>query len=147
MSGSFDLQRFAEAQEPVYAQVCAELRAGQKQSHWMWFVFPQLRGLGHSAMAERFAISGMEEARLYLTHPVLGARLRECVRQVLEIRGKSVEEIFGYPDHLKFRSSMTLFAQAAPEEDIFRRALERFFGGEADEKTLALLRAPNDETV
>ena len=143
---TYRLQRFVEAQESVYAQVCAELRAGHKKSHWMWFIFPQLRGLGHSAMADRFAISDLGEARAYLAHPVLGSRLRECMRMVMDIQGKRVEEIVGYPDDLKFRSSMTLFAQAAPEEVIFQRMLERFFDGRPDERTLSLLGCADGQT-
>ena len=105
MVDRFDLERFVEAQAGVYEQACAELRAGRKRSHWMWFVFPQIRGLGSSEMAVRFAISGLEEARAYLEHPVLGPRLRECARIVVGVEGKTVEEIFGYPDDLKFHSS------------------------------------------
>lgn len=135
----FDLKRFVTAQEPVYAQVCAELHAGRKQTHWMWFIFPQLCGLGHSLSAQHFAITGIEEARAYLGHPVLGARLRECTRLVNAIEGSSVEAIFGYPDDLKFGSSMTLFAKAAPEEDGFQQALNRYFDGQCDPRTLELL--------
>jgi uncharacterized protein (DUF1810 family) len=108
----YDLERFVEAQAGVYEQVCAELRAGRKRSHWMWFVFPQIRGLGSSEMAMRYAISGLEEARVYLEHPVLGPRLRECAGIVVGVEGRTVEEIFGYPDDLKFHSSVTLFAGA-----------------------------------
>src|SRR5271170_6519896 len=109
----YDLRRFVEAQGGVYGQVCAELRTGQKRTHWMWFVFPQIRGLGSSEMALRYAISGLEEARAYLEHPILGPRLRECAGIVVGVEGKKVEEIFGYPDDLKFHSSMTLFAKAS----------------------------------
>ena len=138
-SDPFHLQRFVEAQEPVYAQVCAELRQGRKNSHWMWFFFPQIRGLGHSPAAQYYAISGQQEAAAYLRHPVLGARLQECTQLVNAVEGRTVEDIFGYPDDLKFRSSMTLFAQAAPEEEIFRLALEKYFDGQRDERTLELL--------
>jgi uncharacterized protein (DUF1810 family) len=138
----FDLERFVEAQAGVYEQVCAELRAGRKRSHWMWFVFPQIRGLGSSEMAARYAISGMEEARAYLEHPVLGLRLRECVGIVVRVEGKTVEEIFGFPDDLKLHSSITLFAKAAGNsggDAVFGEALAKYFGGEMDRATLARL--------
>ena len=127
MHDPFDLERFATAQDPVYEQVCAELRSGRKRSHWMSFIFPQIQGLGHSAMAEKYAIASREEAAAYLDRPVLGARLRECTGLVNRIEGRSIGEIFGYPDDLKFRSSMTLFASVA-SDDIFKRALEKYFG-------------------
>ncbi len=140
MSDRFGLERFVEAQEGVYGQACAELRAGRKRSHWMWFVFPQIRGLGSSPMAVRYAISGLEEARAYLEHPVLGLRLRECVGMVAGVEGKTIEEIFGYPDDLKFHSSMTLFAKVAEEgsqsDGVFSVALGKYFGGEMDRETL-----------
>jgi uncharacterized protein (DUF1810 family) len=132
----FDLQRFVEAQTGVHEQVCAELRAGKKRSHWMWFVFPQIRGLGSSPMAARFAISGVEEARAYLEHAVLGKRLRECTGIVLGVQERTAEEIFGYPDDLKFHSSMTLFAKAQEGAGVFGEALERYFGGKMDRGTL-----------
>lgn len=135
----FGLNRFVEAQEPVYEQVCAELRAGQKRGHWMWFIFPQLRGLGHSPTAQYFAIRSRDEAEAYLRHPVLGARLRECTALVNAVKGRGVSEIFGFPDDLKFRSSITLFAEVAPEESVFRQALEKYFEGEPDERTVELL--------
>jgi uncharacterized protein (DUF1810 family) len=143
-SDRFNLRRFVDAQAGVYEQACAELRAGQKRSHWMWFVFPQIRGLGSSEMAVQYAISGREEARAYLDHPVLGARLRECAGIVVELEGKTVEEIFGYPDDLKFHSSMTLFDEAAalfaevegPAERVFHEALKKYFGGKTDRGTL-----------
>ena len=131
--------RFLEAQEPVYAQVCAELRAGRKTSHWMWFIFPQIAGLGASAMARTFAIASLEEARAYLRHPVLGPRLEECCRLVNRIEGRTIGEIFGYPDDLKFRSSMTLFAHAADDNTVFQEALDKYFGGEFDPLTLERL--------
>ncbi len=112
MSDPHDLQRFVDAQNPVFDQVLSELQAGHKRSHWMWFIFPQIRGLGASPMANRYAISSIAEARAYLGHPILGPRLRECTRLVTEIEGRTIAEIFGYPDDLKFRSSMTLFAHA-----------------------------------
>jgi uncharacterized protein (DUF1810 family) len=136
MSDRYELERFVEAQAGAYGQACAELRAGRKRSHWMWFVFPQIRGLGSSPMAVRFAISGLEEAQAYLGHPVLGPRLRECAGIVVGVEGKTVEEIFGYPDDLKFHSSMTLFAKAAEEAGVFGEALEKYFGGEMDRGTL-----------
>ena len=140
MSDRFDLERFVEAQAGVYERVCAELRAGEKRSHWMWFVFPQIRGLGSSDMAMTYAISGREEARAYLDHPVLGARLRECAGIAVGLEGKSVEEIFGYPDDLKFHSSMTLFAEVEdPSERLFHEALKKYFGGKTDQATLARL--------
>jgi uncharacterized protein (DUF1810 family) len=140
MSDLYELKRFVDAQEGVYEQACAELRAGRKRSHWMWFVFPQIRGLGSSPTAVRFAISGLDEARAYLEHPVLGQRLRECAGIVVGVKDLSVEEIFGYPDDLKFHSSMTLFAKASVEgsqrDAVFGEALEKYFGGEMDEGTL-----------
>jgi uncharacterized protein (DUF1810 family) len=135
----FDLQRFVEAQAPVYAQVCAELRAGRKASHWMWFVFPQLAGLGHSTMAARYAISSRDEARAYLAHPVLGPRLRACTGLVLQAKDLSAYDIFGRPDELKFQSSMTLFAAVADDPEIFDAALAKYFGGRRDVRTLELL--------
>jgi uncharacterized protein (DUF1810 family) len=135
----FDLQRFVDAQDPVYDRVCAELRNGRKQSHWMWFVFPQIAGLGHSAMAQRYAISSLEEAKAYLAHPTLGPRLRECARLVTLVEGKSAREILGPPDDMKFRSCLTLFAHAAPEDRVFADALGKYFNGEEDPSTLARL--------
>lgn len=141
MDDPYNLRRFVDAQQAVYEAVCRELRQGRKQSHWMWFVFPQIKGLGRSATAQRFAISSREEAEAYLAHPILGPRLRECSRIVADLEGRSVEDIFGYPDDMKFRSSMTLFAHAAADKDkeIFQRCLEKYFGGEADPATLVLL--------
>ena len=143
----FHLQRFLEAQRSTFDTARAELAAGQKRSHWMWFIFPQIQGLGSSPMAQRYALSGLREATAYLRHPVLGARLRECTALVNGIEGRSVEQIFGYPDDLKFHSSMTLFAQAvsaglqpsSPEDNVFSQALERFFGGTEDQGTLSRL--------
>ena len=136
---SFDLERFVVAQAPVYERVRAELAAGAKTSHWMWFIFPQLRGLGRSAMAEHFGLAGSAEAEAYLAHPTLGARLRECTRLVLDVRNKSPHEIFGTPDDLKFHSSMTLFAAVAREEPLFRQALDQYFGGRRDTLTEQML--------
>lgn len=136
MNDPFDLQRFVDAQNPVYDSVCAELRNGRKQGHWMWFIFPQLRGLGSSAMATKFGISSRKEAEAYLNHPVLGPRLEECTRLVNLVEGRPIDEIFGYPDDLKFRSSMTLFRLAAKDNRVFNYALEKYFEGEADPLTL-----------
>ena len=139
MNDPFDLQRFVDAQAQAYDRALAELRAGDKRSHWMWFVFPQVAGLGLSPMAQRYAISGLEEARAYLDHPLLGARLRASTDAVLAVEGRSAHQILGSPDDMKFRSSMTLFREAAPGEPRFREALARYYGGAADERTLALL--------
>ena len=139
MSHSSSLERFIEAQQPAIDEVMAELRAGRKQRHWMWFVFPQIQGLGHSPMAQRFALSSLVEAKAYLRHPVLGPRLRDCTRLVSAVEGRSIEEIFGYPDYLKFRSCMTLFAHAADDDRVFADALRKYFGGEEDPLTLERL--------
>lgn len=140
MTDQNNLQRFTDAQEPVYRQVVAELAAGEKTSHWMWFVFPQLDGLGRSSMAQRFAIRSREEAKAYWQHPVLGSRLRECIDLMLAIKGKSALEILDTPDDLKFRSCLTLFAAVLPDEPVFARALEKYFAGGGDSRTLAMLR-------
>jgi uncharacterized protein (DUF1810 family) len=134
-----DLERFVAAQERVWPDVVAELADGRKRTHWMWFVFPQVAGLGSSAMAQRFAIGSLDEAREYLAHAVLGARLREATRLMLGHAGTPAEAVLGGIDAVKFRSSMTLFAEAAPEEALFGEALAAFFGGEPDQRTLALL--------
>lgn len=139
MNDPYDLRRFIEAQGSVYDQVCAELRNERKESHWMWFIFPQLRGLGHSQMATKFGIASREEAEAYLKHPILGARLRECTRMVNLVEGRSINQILGYPDDLKFKSSMSLFASIAPEEQVFKEALQKYFGGEFDRLTLERL--------
>ena len=138
MTDPYDLQRFIDAQNPVFEQVCAELGAGQKRGHWIWFIFPQLRGLGHSQMATRFAISSRDEAEAYLKHQVLGSRLRECTRLVMLVEGRSINQIFGYPDDLKFRSSMTLFASTTSDSEnhIFKDALQKRFAGELDRLTI-----------
>jgi uncharacterized protein (DUF1810 family) len=138
MDDVFDLQRFVTAQAPVYAQVCAELANGRKASHWMWFVFPQLKGLGRSATAQHFGIASRAEAQAYWRHPLLGPRLKQCAQLVLGVDGRSVHQIFGSPDDLKFRSCMTLFA-AATDEPVFREALDKYFAGKGDEQTLRLL--------
>jgi len=135
----FNLQRFLDAQNPIYEQVCRELRAGEKRSHWMWFIFPQLRGLGSSPTAVAFGISALEEARAYLQHTVLGPRIKECTRMLLEVEKRSIDEILGYPDDLKFRSSMTLFASAGVDAQIFKDALQKYFAGEQDPLTLERL--------
>jgi uncharacterized protein (DUF1810 family) len=134
-----DLGRFERAQRSTYASAVEELRAGRKRSHWMWFVFPQIAGLGRSATAREFAISSLDEARAYLAHPVLGPRLRESAGIVAGLSGRSAEEVFGPIDAMKLRSSMTLFARAAPDEPVFAQVLDRYFGGVADEQTDARL--------
>jgi uncharacterized protein (DUF1810 family) len=147
MNDPHDLGRFIEAQQSCFARVCAELEAGRKTSHWMWFIFPQLRGLGVSATARRYALADLDEARAYLEHPLLGARLRECTRRVIAVQGRTATEIFGYPDNLKLRSCLTLFERTAaargpapqPEDGVFSVALERYFGGEPDPLTVQLL--------
>jgi uncharacterized protein (DUF1810 family) len=140
MADPYDLERFVTAQEPVFEAAVRELKAGRKRSHWMWFVFPQLRGLGSSPMAQRYGIGSLEEARAYLAHPLLGARLRRCTQLVNEVEGRDAETIFGYPDHLKFRSCMTLFeAAAGADAALFSRALQRYFAGEGDSLTREML--------
>jgi uncharacterized protein (DUF1810 family) len=157
MDDRYDLARYVLAQEPVYARVCAELAAGRKASHWMWFIFPQLKGLGSSPAARHYAIASLAEARAYLAHPLLGERLRECTRLVNRVQGRTAQAIFGYPDYLKFRSCMTLFAYAAGErahpelacddgmaaaaggDQPFSEALARYFAGEGDPLTRKLL--------
>ena len=136
----FDLDRVVAAQDPVYAQVVGELRQGRKRSHWMWFVFPQLAALGMSATAKHYGIRSLEEARAYLERPVLGGRLRECCGLILEIKDRSAHEIFGSPDDLKLRSSLTLFALAAPGESLFAECLQRYCAGVPDEATVDLCR-------
>jgi uncharacterized protein (DUF1810 family) len=138
MTDPFDLMRFVRAQDPVYRDIQAELTRGQKQSHWMWFVFPQVAGLGFSAMSQRYAIASRAEARAYLAHPILGPRLVECTRLLLAVEGRTINAILGAPDDAKFRSSMTLF-DAVSEEPVFDEALARYFSGERDVATLAIL--------
>ena len=142
MDDPHDLARFVTAQAAVYEDVLAELRAGRKASHWMWFVFPQLRGLGSSPMAHRYGIASLDEARAYFRHPLLGPRLVECTKRMLGHRGRSAREILGPPDDLKLRSSMTLFAEASDDEPSFREVLDLFYAGQPDERTLALLGDP-----
>ena len=139
MEDRYHLQRFIDAQNPVYEKVCTELRDGRKESHWMWFIFPQIRGLGNSPTATAFGISSREEAEAYLAHPVLGNRLKECTLLVNEVEGRSAEQIFGYPDVLKFRSSMTLFASIVADNQLFTRALQKYFEGQPDRRTLEQL--------
>ncbi|MDP3255487.1 MAG: DUF1810 domain-containing protein [Bosea sp. (in: a-proteobacteria)] len=147
MSDPFDLQRFLAAQAPVHEQALVELHEGRKRSHWMWFVFPQLRGLGSSEMARHYGLSGLAEARAYLAHPVLGARLAACTDAVLAVEGRTLHAIFGSPDDLKFISSMTLFSLASGNgSNPFAEAIDRLCGGSADQRTLALLRERGDLT-
>jgi uncharacterized protein (DUF1810 family) len=138
MRDVFDLQRFIDAQNPIYESVLSELRAGRKKSHWMWYVFPQISGLGDSAMSRAYAITSIDEAKAYWAHPVLGSRLSACTRLVQDVQGRSIEDIFGYPDHLKFHSSMTLFDRAAPG-GLFKTALATYFDGATDPSTIAIL--------
>jgi uncharacterized protein (DUF1810 family) len=138
-SDPFDLSRFVQAQAPVYGSVVDELRAGRKRSHWMWFVFPQLRGLGGSPMAVHYGIASLDEARAYLEHDVLGPRLRECTRLVNEVQGRTVGEIFGSPDDLKLCSSMTLFARATDDNADFVALLDNYYGGREDPLTVSRL--------
>jgi uncharacterized protein (DUF1810 family) len=135
----FDLDRFLAAQDLAFDTALDELHAGLKRSHWMWFVFPQLKGLGHSSMAQRYAISDIDEAKAYLLHPILGRRLRRCVEAVLVVPDRSLRQIFGSPDDMKFRSCMTLFALADGGEALFQEALDRYCGGIMDPRTLELL--------
>jgi uncharacterized protein (DUF1810 family) len=139
MNDPFNLRRFVESQNSDYTTVGRELESGRKRSHWIWYVFPQIAGLGMSATSQKYAISSCEEARAYAEHPVLGARLRECTQLVLDIQGRTVEDIFPYPDGLKFRSCMTLFERCAPDPTLFRAALDKYFGGKRDPLTLEIL--------
>jgi uncharacterized protein (DUF1810 family) len=136
-----DLDRFVNAQQGIYDGVLDELRRGRKTGHWMWFVFPQIAGLGRSATSEQYAIESLEEARAYLAHPVLGPRLRECAKAVLSVQGRMAEEILGSIDAVKLRSSMTLFHRAAPDEPVYREVLARYYEGRPDGATDALLQA------
>ena len=139
MKDPYNLQRFIEAQQNVYDEVCAELRGGYKVGHWMWFIFPQIQGLGSTSTARHFAISGKAEAEAYIEHPILGSRLRECTHLVNLIEGRSIDDVFGGIDTLKFRSSMTLFAHATADNEEFIGALQKYFGGEFDPHTLRRL--------
>jgi len=138
-TGAHDLERFVDAQEGVYERVLRELHAGRKESHWMWFIFPQIAGLGHSPTSVFYAIASLDEARAYLAHPLLGSRLTECVSAVLAMEGSSARRIFGAIDEMKLRSSLTLFARAAPDKPLFAECLQKFFGGEPDPATLERL--------
>lgn len=142
MADEFNLNRFVAAQEPVYDSVLHELAAGEKTGHWMWFIFPQLRGLGRSSTASFYGIASEAEASAHWRHSVLGARLSECCSSILRIKGKTALEVFGSPDDLKLRSSMTLFERAAPDAPVFAQVLDRYFGGRRDERTLELLGGP-----
>jgi uncharacterized protein (DUF1810 family) len=135
------LNRFISAQEGIYDDVLAELRGGRKRTHWMWFIFPQIDGLGHSATTRYYAVKSMEEARRYLAHPVLGKRLVECTAAVLAVEGRSISDIFGYPDDMKLMSSMTLFSHAAGPGSVFVRVLDKYFQGEQDARTLQIIKS------
>ena len=139
MKDPHNLQRFVDAQDRIYDDVCSELRQGLKTGHWIWFIFPQIVGLGHSQLANTFAISSRAEAEAYLNHPILGPRLRECTQLVTLVNGRSIKQIFGEIDSLKFRSSMTLFAYATSDNAVFKGALQKYFGGEFDRLTLERL--------
>jgi uncharacterized protein (DUF1810 family) len=140
LADPFDLQRFVAAQQDTYTVALAELRRGSKRSHWMWFIFPQVAGLGTSEMARRYAIRSAREATAYLAHPLLGARLQECTRALLAVSGRTAEDVLGHPDHLKLQSSMTLFAAVSADESLFHRVLQRYFFGARDERTVDYLR-------
>jgi|SRR5579863_2015307 uncharacterized protein (DUF1810 family) len=140
MDDPYHLRRFVDAQNPVYQQVCSELTAGHKRGHWIWFIFPQIAGLGSSPMANEFGIKSLAEAEAYLRHPVLGPRLRECARLVTYVEGRSIDQILGYPDNLKFRSSMTLFAHGTSDNQVFMDALRKYFEGRFDPLTLDRLK-------
>jgi len=140
MHDPYDLNRFVTAQAAVYSQVLAELEAGEKHSHWIWFIFPQLKGLGLSTQSEFYGIGTLAEAQAYAQHPILGPRLDECTRLVHLVEKRTIRQILGSPDDLKFRSSMTLFARATPQNPIFQAALNKYFNGEPDRRTLELLR-------
>jgi uncharacterized protein (DUF1810 family) len=138
-----DLERFLDAQQETYARVLRELQAGRKQSHWIWYIFPQIKGLGTSPMAQKYAIASLDEAKAYLNHPVLAARLQQCTQLVTAVSSQSIDEIFGYPDNLKFHSSMTLFAHAANDNPIFMDALRKYFRSEFDRQTIDRLGYSN----
>ena len=140
MPDQYDLERFVKAQTPVIHQVRRELVEGQKRTHWMWYIFPQLHGLGRSATAQYYGIGSLVEAQAYLRHPVLGARLKECTELVNDVNGRSAHQIFGSPDDLKFHSSVTLFSRADPDESVFREAIEKYFDGRLDARTVEIIR-------
>jgi uncharacterized protein (DUF1810 family) len=135
----YDLERFVQAQECDYAKALAEIQSGRKRSHWMWYIFPQVEGLGFSTMSRHYAVKGLDEAKAYLNHPVLGPRLVECAEAVLGVEGRSASQIFGSPDDVKLRSCATLFACVAPAGSVFERVIGKYFEGRSDERTLALL--------
>jgi len=141
VSDPYDLERFVNAQAPIYDRALAEITRGRKQSHWMWFVFPQFAGLGFSDMSRRFAIATLAEARAYLAHPLLGARLTECAEAVLNVKDASALAIFGSPDDMKLRSSATLFAAVSPPGSVFHRLLDAYFGGMEDRETMRLIES------
>ncbi len=140
MSDIYNLQRFLDAQDSIYEEVLKELKQGRKTSHWMWYIFPQIKGLGRTATAQKFAISSLEEAQAYLKDPILGSRLRECTHLVLDIENRDIQKIFGYPDYLKFRSSITLFLEATKDNKIFNDTLLKYFEGQPDQLTLDILK-------
>ncbi len=140
--GRYDLQRFMDAQREIFDQVLSELRLGRKQTHWMWYIFPQIQGLGSSPMTQRYAIANLDEAQAYFGHSVLGGRLLECTRLVAAARTQSIEDVLGYPDNLKFHSSMTLFAHASNHHEVFESALRKYFRSEYDHLTMERLRSP-----
>ncbi len=144
-SDPYDLNRFVQAQERIYGAVLAELRGGQKRTHWMWFIFPQIDGLGHSPTARFYAIKSIAEAKAYLKHPQLGPRLRECAEAVLAVEGRSAAAIFGHPDDMKLKSSMTLFAAAEEPHSVFDRVLEKYYGGARDSATLNIAGLPGGD--
>jgi len=139
MNDTSNLKRFVAAQEKIFPTVIGELKAGKKRSHWMWFIFPQIDGLGRTETAKSYAIKSLDEAKAYIAHPLLGKRLQECTELVMEIDGKLANEIFGYPDDLKFRSSMTLFSRAAPQIDLFQQAIDKYYDGRQDGLTNKIL--------
>lgn len=145
MAQDFNLERFLAAQEPIFSQVCAELKAGQKKSHWMWFIFPQIAGLGTSYMSQTFAISGLAEARAYLDHPVLASRLTQCCRLVLAIEKRSAVDVFGHIDSHKLQSSMTLFSHATQSDPIFKKVLQKYFDAREDQATLDILKSRSED--
>jgi uncharacterized protein (DUF1810 family) len=136
MNDPHNLQRFLDAQEAVFDTACAELQRGHKTTHWIWFIFPQIAGLGHSTTSRKFAIANLDEAKAYVKHPILGERLRRCTAIVNALQGRSASQVFGYPDDMKFQSSMTLFARAAPDDEVFEQALQKYFAAEPDRQTL-----------
>jgi len=146
MTDPHQLQRFIEAQKRDYPSALAEITAGRKRSHWMWYVFPQYNGLGFSATSIHFAVKSLAEARAYLAHPVLGPRLHDCANTLLTVHGRTAHEIFGSPDDLKLKSSMTLFEQVAPEGSVFAQVLDQYFAGERDRRTLELIHGNNDDS-